>query len=183
MTLTTKVETRTFADLNVWGLRFDKRPIKEMAAYLSSYNMGVTQTVAFAAVDPATTGTSPIMINGVVIESLTAEANADWSETTASTIVEGDAKGETFQDTYMVDIIVYARSTGLLRIDMAGEVELDADICLQIPHWDASVWAPIAIVNVNAGGEIVLGTTDINAEVTITQLLGAVLPHPDNFQN
>jgi len=186
MTITTKVEGRTYADLSAWGKRFDKRAMKEMAGYLSCGNMGVSQAVAFAAADPATTGTKPMMLDGH-IQLCIAEADADWSDAdTAATVVEGDARGLVMADAYMQWIAVYARATGLLRIDLAGTYALDAAVVTEgviMPKWDSSVWAPIALVLVNAGGAVTLGTTDINAIVTIHQLLSPILPDPSVFAN
>lgn len=183
MTTTTKVEGRTYADLSFWGKRFDKKAMKQLAGYLSSYNMGVSQALAFAAADPATTGTKPIMINGTYINALTVEDDADWSDAdTASTLVAGDARGTALTNGKSVYCVCFARSTGLLRIDLSSSgVADDADATLKIPQWDASVWAPIATFDVNAGGAVTLGTTDISGIVTIVQQLSPLLPHPDNL--
>ena len=183
MTTTTKSEGRTYADLSFHGKRFDKKALKQLAGYLTSYNMGTSQAVAFAAADPATTGTYPIMIDGVIIPALTAEADADWSDQdTAATIVAGDALATALENGYSVYMTIFARSTGLLRIDLAGTVALDAAVALKINQWDSSVWAPIAIALVDAAGSVTLGTTNINAITTVTNLLGSVLPHPDNLE-
>jgi len=182
MTTTTKVEGRTYADLSFWGKKFDKKAMKQLAGYLTSYNMGVSQAVAFADENPSTTGTKQAMINGTIINSLPAEADADWSdEDTAATLVAGDARGTVLANGQSVYITVFARSTGLLRIDLAGSVALDASVALKVNVWDSSVWAPLATTLVDAGGAVTLGTTDINAIVTITQLLSPILPHPDNI--
>jgi hypothetical protein len=93
--------------------------MKELAGYLSCGNMGASQALAFAANDPATTGTKPIMINGHT-QLCIAEADADWSETTASTLVDGNARGIVMANGYSQWLICFARSTGLLRIDTAG---------------------------------------------------------------
>jgi hypothetical protein len=184
MTATTKVEGRTYADLSVWGKRFDKRAMKELAGYLSSHNLGVTQAGAFASADPSTTGTNPIMINGVYIPALTAEADADWSETTAATIVTGDLRGVTLATDYSQWIMMLARSTGLLQILAASAQVLDANIAaaLKIPKWDSSTYAPIALFSINSAG-VTYGTTDLSGIDTPYQLLGQMLPHPDNFAN
>jgi hypothetical protein len=185
MTITTKVEGRTYADLSVWGKRFDKRAMKELAGYLSCGNMGASQALAFAANDPATTGTKPIMINGHT-QLCIAEADADWSDAaTASTLVAGNARGIVMANGYSQWLICFARSTGLLRIDTAGTYALDASVVTEgviIPHWDSSVWAPIALFIVDAGGAVTLGTTDISAITTIHQLLSPVLPDSSVLQ-
>jgi len=186
MTVTTKVEGRAYADLSVWGKRFDKRAMKELAGYLSSRNLGVTQAGVYTTNDPVTTGTNPIMINGVYIPALTAEANADWSDAdTASTIVTGDMRGVTLATTYSQWIMMLARSSGLLQVLSASAQVLDAAIAaaIKIPKWDASTYAPIALHSIDAT-TVTFGTTDIGSAMdTPYQLLGQVLPHPDNFAN
>jgi len=184
MTVTTKVEGRTYADLSAWGKRFSQRAVKELAGYLSSCNLGVSQAGALASQDPTTTGTKPIMIDGVYIPALTVEDDADWSETTAATIVTGDMRGVTLATTYSQWIMLLARSTGLLQILAASAQVLDASIAtaIKIPKWDASTYAPITLFSINAT-TVVFGTTDVNAMDTPYQLLQPVLPHPDNFAN
>lgn len=186
MTATTKVEGRTYADLSTWGKRFDKRAMKELAGYLSCGNMGASQALAFAAADPATTGTKPIMINGH-IQLCIAESDADWSDaTTAATLVAGDARGTVMANGYSQWLACYARATGLLRIDLAGTYALDAAVVTEgviMPKWDSSVWAPIALFIVDAGGAVTLGTTDISGITTIHQLLSPILPDPSVFAN
>lgn len=163
-----------------WAGLFSHRAMKDLAAYLTTYNLD-TQAVAFAAADPATTGTKQCMINGTFIPSLTAEADADWSSILEADLVEGDAKGFVMANLYSQYLAVFANADGRLRIDLAGEYALDAAVELKIPHFDPTEWCCIATVLVDAGGAVTLGTTDISGIVTITQVLGPILPHPDNM--
>lgn len=163
-----------------WGKFFNYKIMKELAGFLSTYNME-TQAVAFAAADPATTGTKQCVINGVYIPALTAEADADWSSALAADLVQGDAKGTVLADGQSVYLAVFADATGRLRINLAGSVALDAAVACKIPDFDPSTWVCIAIVLVDAGGAVTLGTTDINAIATVYQVIGPVFPHPDNI--
>ena len=167
-------------DSGNWAGLFNHRAMKDLAAYLTTYNME-TQAVAFAAADPATTGTKQCVINGVYIPSLTAEDDADWSSILVADLVEGDAKGFVMANLYSQYLAVFANADGRLRIDLAGEYALDAAVELKVPHYDPTEWCCIAIVLVNAGGAVTLGTTNINAIITIYQVLGPVLPHPSNM--
>ena len=163
---------------NNWGDKFGNKGTAAFAAFMSTYNM-VDQTFALAT-DPSTSGGGDCTINGVYIPALTAEADADWSETTASTLVAGDARGEVIPTAYSVWLAVFARSTGLLRIDMAGDMALDSNEVLKIPWFDPTIWCCIAVVNINSTGWTA-GTTDAGTMDTIYPVIGPVLPHPDNL--
>lgn len=162
-----------------FATRFSSKAMKDLAGFLSTYN-SVSQAVAFAAADPATTGTKPCTINGQLIPALTAEADADWSSALAADLVEGDAKGTVLANGQSVYLAVFANAAGRLRIDLASEVALDAAVELKMPDFDYTTWVCIAVALVDAGGAVTLGTTDINAITTVYQILGPVLPHADN---
>ena len=172
-----KVSTMTDSS---WGEKFGNKAVAALAGFLTTYNVA-SQAVAFTTVDPTTTGTAPCCINGVYIPALTAEAATDWDSDTAATSVEGDAKGVYIPDLYSAYIVIFADADGRLRIDMASDIALDAAVSLKIPWFDPSEWCCIGIALVTSAG-CTLGTTNINAIVTIYQIIGPMLPHPDNLQ-
>jgi len=169
----------TYADSDYAAL-FDFAPAKQLAAYLNTYNQE-SQALAVAGVDPVTTGTKKMVIDGVPI-TCPAEDDADWSSVLAADLVQGDAKGVVVPTAYSQWPIVFADSDGRLRIDLAGDMALDAEVELKIPLYDPTVWCPIALMLVNSTGAT-LGTTDIGASMIGTeyQIVGTVLPHPDNL--
>lgn len=171
-----KVSTMTD---NNWGSRFGNKGLSAFAGFMSTYNM-VSQAVAFADENCATTGGGDCTINGVYIPALTAEAATDWSETTAATSIEGDAKGVVIPNLHSAYIAIFADADGRLKIDMASDIALDADVELKINWFDPSEWCCIGVALIDSAG-CTLGTTDINAIVTIYQVIGPVLPHPDNL--
>ena len=169
----------TYKD-STYASLFNHSSMMMLAAYLNTYNQE-SQALAVTGVDPATTGTKKMMIDGVPITCI-AEADADWSSVLAADLVQGDAKGVVIPNLYSVWLIVYANYLGRLRIDLAGGMALDADVELKIPLFDPTTWCPIALMLVNSTGAT-LGTTDIGASMIGTeyQIVGPVLPHPDNL--
>ena len=163
-----------------WAVKFGNKGVGAFSAFMSTCNM-VSQAVAFAAADPATTGGGDCTINGVYIPALTAEDDADWSSILTTDLVEGDAKGIVIPALYSVYLAVFADEDGRLKIDLASEIALDADVELKIPWFDPSVWCCIGIALVN-GNATTLGTTNINAITTVYDVIGPVLPHPDNLK-
>ena len=163
-----------------WANRFGNKGVGALAAFMSTYNM-VSQAVAFAAVDPATTGGGDCTINGVYIPALPVEDDADWSSILEADLVEGDAKGVHIPTSYSVYLAVFANEDGRLRIDLAGDIALDANVELKIPWFDPSEWCCIGIVLIDATN-CTLGTTNINAMATVYDVIGPVLPHPDNLK-
>jgi len=158
---------------------FNHNAAEMLMAFANTYNIA-TQAVAFAAADPATTGTAMCYIDGVLIPSLTVEDDADWSSDTSTISVEGDAEGFVVPDTYSQYLAVFADADGRLRIDLAGDLALDADVECKIPMFDPSTYVCIAIVLIDGNG-CTLGTTNINALATVYQVVGPVYPHPDNL--
>ena len=166
---------------NNWGDRFSDMSAKALTAFMSTYNM-VSQAVAFAGIDPATTGTGDCTINGVYIQSLTVEDDADWDSTTSTDLVQGDALGTFIPDGYSVYIAIFANSLGRLRIDLASEIALDADVELKIPWFDPTTWCCIGLSLIDGDGSDTLGTHSIVSVDTVYQVIGPVLPHPDNLK-
>ena len=166
---------------NSWGDKFNDKAASSLAAFMSTYNVA-SQTVAFADENCATTGLQPCCINGVYIPILPVEDDADWSETTATTSIAGDAKGHILYDAYEVYLAIFANSLGRLRIDLAGENALDADVELKIPWFDPTTWCCIGIALINAAATTTLGSTNLSALDTVYQVIGPVLPHPDNLK-
>lgn len=166
-------------DSNAWATKFGNKAVGSLAAFMTTYNM-VSQQVAFAGVDPATSGGGDCTINGVYIPALTAEADANWDSTSVATSVEGNALGEVVPDLYSVYLAVFADADGRLKIDLAGEIALDAAVELKIPWFDPSEWCCIGIVLLDSAGTT-LGTTNINGVIDVYNVIGPVLPHPSNL--
>jgi hypothetical protein len=167
---------------NAWGDKFGDKAAGALAAFMSTYNM-VAQSASFDDENCQHAGGGDCTINGVYYPALTAEVTTDWSDTaTTGTSVAGDALGTIVYDGYMVYLAVFANYLGRMRVDLASPVFLDADIELKIPWFDPTTWCCIAIGLMNAGSTITLGTTDINSETTMYQVIGPVLPHPDNLK-
>jgi hypothetical protein len=169
-----------FSD-NFMAALLDHADAQKLAAFLTTYNQA-SQALAITAVDPATTGTEKMVINGVPITCIV-EDDADWSSVLEADLVQGDAKGVVIPNLYSQWLIVYANAAGRLRIDLAGDMALDANVELKIPMYDPTVWCPIALLLVDSTGAT-LGTTDIGASMIGTeyQVIGPVLPHPDNLK-
>jgi len=176
MGMTQKVSTMTD---NNWGERFGNKGLSALSGFLTTYNVA-TQAVAFADANCATTGGAACCINGVYIPALTAELATDWDSDTAATSIEGDAQGVYIPNLYSAYIAIFADADGRLKIDMAGEIALDADVTCKVNWFDPSEWCCIGIALVNSAG-CTLGTTNINSIVTIYQIIGPMLPHPSNL--
>ena len=173
-----KVSTMTD---NNWADRFGNKGLSALAGFMSTYNVA-TQAVAFANENCATTGGAACFINGVYIPALTAETATDWDSDTASTSIEGDAQGVYIPNLYSAYIAIFADADGRLKIDMAGDIALDDDVVCKVNWFDPSEWVCIGIALVDSAG-CTLGTTDINGIVDIKQIIGPMLPHPDNLHN
>ena len=157
---------------------FNYRPMKDLAGFLTSYNVA-SQVVAFADENPATTGTKMCAIDGVIIPSLTAEDDADWDH--ASTAVSGDAAGRVAANLYSLWHAVFADEDGLLTINEASNYALDAAVVLKVPDFDYETLVCIGLAALDFTGASTIGTTDNNGITTVYQVLGPIFPHPDNI--
>jgi len=162
-----------------WGKLFSFRAMRELAAYLTSYNMA-NQTVALDAnaQDLQTTGTGSCMIDGVFIPSLAADDPWDWSAESA-----GDLVGETLADGYDQYIAILAKADGSLEVFAAGDPALVGTAVLKIPAFDPATYCLIALALVvnDSGGGIVWGTTALTGDITFYPVTGPVFPHIDNL--
>ena len=186
MTLSTKVEGRTFADLSVWGKRFDKRAMKELAGYLSCQNYA-TQTVTFYNDgddnDIQTTGGGAVMIDGVFIESLPADTVLVITDQ-----LTGDGEALEVTDAYEMNYLILANAIGVLSVWQAGVQAVTAASILKIPTFDASLYVGLAVLlwdNDDGSADANLGdaAADLNTDGTFVNLIGHIFPHPDQFAN
>jgi hypothetical protein len=216
--------------------RFSHKAAQSLADFMRSMNMA---TQAFAidganAENVQTTGTAACVINGVHINSLTADAELDisadlqlttWLTATAYTAVDvryvedanGDkvwykciashtssastkpgqpdhinatwrnywtestnraeqASGDVVADTYSRYYLCLANSAGTITLVKAGDVALDADVELQIPHFDPAIFVAIGTLLVDSAG-FTMGTTALTSIGTFAQLIGPVFPN------
>ena len=162
-----------------WSDRFGNKGLSALSGFLTTYNVA-TQAVAFADANCATTGGAACCINGVYIPALTAELATDWDSDTAATSIEGDAQGVYIPNLYSAYIAIFADADGRLKIDMASEIALNADVTCKINWFDPSEWCCIGVALITSTGAT-LGTTDISGMDTVYQITGPILPHPSNL--
>jgi hypothetical protein len=186
MTTTTKVETRTYADLSVWGKRFDKRAMKELAGYLSSQNYE-SQTIAYLDDgddnDIKSTGTGTAMVNGVFIPSLPADAVLVIADQ-----LTGDGPDIEVADSFEMNYLVLATAGGVLSTWQAGVQAATGASVVKFPKFDTSLYVAVGHIlwdndDATAAGNLGDAAADLATDGTFYQLLGATLPHPDNFAN
>ena len=95
-----------------------------------------------------------------------------WTESTNRCV---QASGHVVADTYSQYYLVLKTVAGVNTTVLAGDTALDAAVALEIPAFDPERFVAIAVILLNSGGNT-WGTTDDNAIVTITQLIGPVFP-------
>lgn len=174
-----------------WNTQFGHGPMRALAEYVTTYNMA-SQTIA---VDNAnteniqSTGTGACVINGVLINSLTADAELDISaDTTAMTTGYSatNAVGTTLADDYERFYCVLADADGTLSIWLAGDAAaIGGSAVCKIPAFDPNTYVCVATIlyaNDAASASVTVGTdTDWGTDGTFYQMIGPVFPHPDNI--
>jgi hypothetical protein len=164
---------------------FNYKMMKDFSAYMLSINHA-TQAVAAksAGSDPdlKTTGTALCMVNGELIESLTACATIDLSD-----VAVCDQAGEVIGDGYEQYWLVVAKgSDGTCLVLGASEITLTSSGAeLKIPYYDPTVYVPIGLVKYvnDSGSDFTIGTTNVDGtDAQITQLtMLPIVPHTDNL--
>jgi len=186
MTVTTKVEGRTYADLSTWGKRFDKRAMKELAGYLSCNNHE-TQAITFYNDgddnDIQSTGTKVAMVNGVLIPSLPVDTVLVITDQ-----LTGDGADLEVADGYEMNYLVLATAGGVLSTWQAGVQATTGNSEVKFPKFDTSLYVGVGLIlwdndDASAAGNLGDAAADLNTDGTFYQLLGPTLPHPDNFAN
>jgi hypothetical protein len=165
-----------------WGKFFNQAAQRYLAKYLTTYNMA-TQALAIDGVNAEniqTTGLAPVMLNGVLIPALPADAELDVSEDAV-----GDAVGTVVADGGGAYFLVLAKADGTLSVWKAGTpAALAANIALKIPAYDPTTYVAIGLIKVLPSGEaFTLCTTALTTIGSYIQLVGPVLPHPDNLED
>lgn len=158
---------------------FTGNALRRTIGYLTSYNMA-TQTVALdvAANDLQTSGGGACMINGQFIPALAADDAFDISADSV-----GDAVGVSLADDEEVYTLVCAKADGTLELFLAGDIAAIGTATLEIPNFDSDIYCALATMLIanDSGSPIVIGTTVLTGDVTITQLTGPVFPHIDKL--
>jgi len=186
MTITTKVEDRTYADLSVWGKRFDKRAMKELAGYLSCNNNATQAIINYNDGDDndiQSTGTASAMVNGVFIPALPADTVLVVTDQ-----LTGDGPDMEVADDYDLYYLVLALATGVLSTWQAGVQASVGTASLKFPKFDTSLYVGVGAIlwannDEGAAGNLGQAESDLATDGTFYQLLGPTLPHPDNFAN
>jgi len=157
-----------------WPDFFNYAPMKELAGFLSSYNMA-SQTVALDANanDIQSSGGGACMINGVFIPALAADAALDISADNV-----GDATGVSIADDYDQYFLILADADGTLSVWKAGDAAATGEAVLSIPDFDTETYCAVAIMKVvnDSGDALVIGTTALTGDVTFYQLTGPIFP-------
>jgi len=98
-----------------------------------------------------------------------------WTESSNRAIQAADDEVSTLSSRYY--LVLKRKTTGVMTSVIAGDVALDADVELSIPQFDPELFVACAVILLDsATAPNVWGTTDDNANVTITQLIGPVFP-------
>ena len=161
---------------NVWGDKFGNKGSAAFAAFMSTYNMVSQQLTGDT--DFSTVALQDCTINGVYIPILPASGAVTWA---GGAEIVGDAEGVVVPADYSIYLAIFANASGELRVDLAGiQFALDADVALKMPWFDPTVWCCIGISLID-GNATTLASDDLSGVDTISQVIGPVLPHPDNL--
>ena len=102
-----------------------------------------------------------------------------WTESSNRALA---ARGETCANLKTRIYLCICDALGVMTTVIADNgIQDDADQVLMIPQFDPEIFVALAILTVDGTGASTWGTTDDNAQVTIRQLLGAVIPHASNL--
>ena len=177
---------------NEFHTLFNYRPMKDLAGFLTSYNCA-TQVVTFYDDgddnDLTDTGTAMCAINGVVIPSLTQDA-----QMVIASDETGDAPDVDIGDDKAQYVAILADEDGTLSIwlagdcsDFNGETQDTIDVgVLKMPSFDYETYVCLAVAVYNndaAASAVGIGDDDCdwNTDGTFYQILGPVFPHPENI--
>lgn len=154
---------------------------KKIMAFLGTYNMA-SQAVAIDETNTEniqSTGTAPVMLNGALIPALAADAELDISADTT-----GDATGTVIADSNEQYFAVMADADGVLSVWVAGDAATTGSATCQIPDFDPETYCCVGVMKIDASGaDFTVGTTALTGRVAFYQMVGPVLPHPDNMDN
>jgi hypothetical protein len=107
-------------------------------------------------------------------DSINATWRTYWTETTSR--VE-PAVGETMANNYTRHYLAIADDLGVVTTVIADNgYQLDANSKIVIPTFDPEIWAAIGLYTIVGTGASTWGTTDDNAQVGETQIIGPVFP-------
>lgn len=153
---------------------------KEIIDFLSTYNMA-TQAIAIdsTAQDIQSTGLAPVVIDGVLIPALPADAALDVSADAV-----GDAAGTIIADGSEQYFAVLAKADGTLSVWVAGSAATTGSAVCQIPDFDPATFVCVGLMLVDASGAaFTIGTTALTSRVSFYQMIGPVFPYPSNIDN
>lgn len=98
-----------------------------------------------------------------------------WTESSNRAVSAVDDEVSTLSSRYY--LVLKRKTTGTLRVVIAGDVALDAAVELSIPQFDPELYVAVATILLDsATAPNVFGTTDDSGAVTIQQLIGPVFP-------
>lgn len=99
-----------------------------------------------------------------------------WAESSTGEDVEA-ARGKTCANGYTRHYLALADAQGVLTTIVADNgLQLDADSEIVIPSFDPEVFVAVALLTIDGTGASTWGTTDDNAQVTVTQWIGPCFP-------
>lgn len=91
-----------------------------------------------------------------------------------------NAVGDVVPTLYSRYYVALVNSLGTLTLVKAGDVALDAAVTLEIPQFDPEVFCAIGTLLVDSAG-YTCGTTALTGISTFAQLIGPVVPHPNQL--
>jgi hypothetical protein len=153
---------------------------KDIIGFLGTFNMA-TQEIAQngTSADIQSTGLAPIMLNGVLINALPADAVLDISAENA-----GDGSGVVISDGNEQYFAVMATADGTLSVWVAGNAAATGSAICKIPDYDQETYCCVGVMKIDASGEdFTVGTTALTDRVAFYQMIGPVFPYPDNIDN
>lgn len=107
-------------------------------------------------------------------DSINATWRTYWTPSDSNCVA---ARAQTCANGYTRRYLALADAQGVMTTVVADNgLQLDADSVLRIPTFDPEVFVALAILVVDGTGASTWGTTDDNAQVTITQIVGPCFP-------
>ena len=175
----------SYTDDTNWGERFNAAAMQQIASYLSTANHA-SQTLAIdggTGPDMQSSGGGAATLNGVLIPALAADAALDISADTTEMDNCTNASGFSVTNGYDVYLLILAAADGTLSVWLAGEQALTTAAVLKVPTFDPETYIAVGtakIVN-DSGSALVIGTNDLDGDITFYDSTYPILPHPDNF--